>query len=99
MNKVDILFVNNNKKGFFYASPVIVLFFDNGYVGKTHLEDDDDVSLIEYFMLDVMEDLISSSVIKCKNNTVKIFKTLIIDNIINGLKSLPKINILWDHTK
>ena len=94
-----IVFVNNNEKEFLYASLVIVLFFDNGYVRKTHLEDHDDVSVIWYDMLDVMEDLIRSAVIKYKNNTANIFKTLIMDNISNVLKALPRINIMWDHTK
>ena len=48
---------------------MIVLFFDIGDVDKTYLDDDDDFYVKEYSMLDVMEDLIMSSVIECNNNT------------------------------
>ena len=98
--KVDIVFVNNNEKRFLYASLVIVLLFDNGAVDKKYSDDgDDDVYLIYYSMLDIMQDMIKTKVIKCKNNTSKIFKTSIMDNIINGMKDLPKENIMWGHTK
>ena len=87
------------KKGFFYASLVIVMFFDNGDVDKKDLDDDNYIYVIEYSMFDDMEDLIRSVVIECNNNSDKIFKTLIMDNINNGLKALSKGNILCYHTK
>ena len=62
-------------------------------------DEDDDVYVIGYGMLDIMENMIKATVIESKNITAKIFKTLIMENISNGLKDLPEENIVWDHTK